>query len=178
MIVIRPLLAVLFVLSLTWGCGGASDGGGIAPPEIGSEAPVYSARNLAGESFDLHEARGQVVLLNVWATWCAPCVREMPKLQELHTAYEGDGLSVIGVSIDRGSAEGEVRRFVEEQGISFGILLDPDGGVESTFRTLGVPESFLIDRRGVLRHRWIGEFDPSHPEVLALVESILEEVEA
>jgi peroxiredoxin len=99
----------------------------------------------------------------------------MPKLQALHSEYEEDGLSVLGASIDRGAAEGEVRRFVDAHGISFGILLDPDATVETRFRTLGVPETFLIDRKGVLRARWIGEFDPGGSAVRSEIEAVLAE---
>jgi cytochrome c-type biogenesis protein len=99
----------------------------------------------------------------------------MPKLQALYSEFDEKGLSVLGATIDRGAAEGEVRRFVKAHGISFGILLDPDADVETRFRTLGVPESFLIDREGILRARWIGEFDPSDPEVRAEIEAVLAE---
>jgi cytochrome c-type biogenesis protein len=132
-------------------------------------------KTLAGEEFALADLRGRVVLLNVWATWCGPCVREMPKLQELHIEYEAEGLAVLGASVDRGAAEGEVRRFIEANGISFEILLDPDAQVETRFRTLGVPESFLIDREGILRARWIGEFDPGSEAVRSEIADLLAE---
>lgn len=167
-------IALLFA-ALLGGCGAPDGAGGIAPPAINSPAPEYAARTLAGEDLALADLRGRVVLLNVWATWCGPCIREMPKLQELHSAYREEGLSVVGASIDRGAAEDEVRSFVEANGITFGILLDPDARVETRFRTLGVPESFLIDRKGILRARWIGEFDPGAESVRSQVEALLAE---
>jgi len=166
---------LLFILI---GCGGGESDRSFAPPAVGSPVPSYGARTLLGEELRLADLQGKVVLLNVWATWCGPCVREMTKLQALHDTYGAQGLAVLGVSVDRGAAEGEVRSFIDQHGISFGILLDPDGVVESRFRTLGVPESFLIDREGVLRHRWIGEFDPGHREVRLEIESLLAEVGA
>jgi len=171
--------AVVMAFLVAFGIGGcgASDGPDrFAPPAIGSPAPEYVARHLDGEDLSLSDLRGRVVLLNVWATWCGPCVREMPKLQALHSDLEAKGLTVLGASIDRGAAEGEVRRFVDAHRISFGILLDPDAEVETRFRTLGVPESFLIDRKGILRGRWIGEFDPGAPAVRSEIEALLAEV--
>lgn len=166
----------LILVLMMGGCGPEEDAQPSAPPTVGSPAPEYAATALDGSPFALADLRGKVVLLNVWATWCAPCVREMPGLQALHADYETDGLVVLGTSIDRGSAEDDVRRFIEEHGITFRILLDPDGTIETRFRTLGVPESFLIDRKGILKRRWIGQFDPNAPDTRAEFEALLAEV--
>lgn len=171
----RLRITALLVGAVLGGCGAPEGPEGFAPPAVGSPAPEYGARTLGGDDLALSDLRGKVVLLNVWATWCGPCVREMPKLQELHAIYEADGLSILGASIDRGAAESEVRSFVEANGIAFEILLDPDASVETRFRTLGVPESFLIDRQGILRARWIGEFDPMAESVRSEIEALLSE---
>jgi peroxiredoxin len=139
-------------------------------PVPGNPAPAWTGTTLGGEAVSLDRYRGQVVLLNIWATWCTPCIREMPGLQALHDHFAGQGVTVVGASVDRRSAHGEVARFTEELGITFPILLDPDQTVMSRFRTIGVPETFLIDADGILRHRWIGEFDPMEPDVLNRVE--------
>jgi len=130
---------------------------------------------LDGGTLALDDLRGDVVLLNVWATWCGPCVREMPGLEALHREFAEEGLRVLGVSIDRGSAEREVRGFIERNDITFQILLDPDETVSQRFRTLGVPETFLVDRGGVIRYRWIGEFDPHGPDARDRVTQALAE---
>jgi peroxiredoxin len=140
---------------------------------LGGPAPAYSARDLSGAEVSLADLEGRVVMLNVWATWCQPCLREMPGLERLHRAYEARGLHVVGVSIDRGSALAEVDRFMGEHGITYSVLHDPDQDVSSVFRTIGVPETFLIDREGVLVHRWIGAFVPDAPDVVARVEELL-----
>jgi cytochrome c biogenesis protein CcmG, thiol:disulfide interchange protein DsbE len=145
------------------------------PPLPGNPAPAWEGRTLEGETLALADLRGDVVVLNVWATWCAPCLREMPGLDALSRHFEGQGLRVLGVSVDRGSAQPDVESFSRDLGISFTILLDPDQRVMNRFRTLGVPETFLIGRDGVIAHRWIGEFDPMDPGVLARVEALLAE---
>jgi cytochrome c biogenesis protein CcmG, thiol:disulfide interchange protein DsbE len=141
----------------------------------GTPAPEYSGRTLDGETISLADLQGQVVVLNVWATWCGPCVREMPALERLHRAYEGRGVRVVGASIDRGGAASAIRRFLDTHDITFTILHDPDQIVTRQFRTLGVPETFLIGRDGKIAHRWFGEFDPMAPEAVEQVERVLED---
>lgn len=146
-----------------------------ASPSPGNPAPEYSAHSLAGQEIALADLRGDVVVLNVWATWCGPCVREMPALEALHRRLGERGLRVVGASLDRGSAEDAVRSFVAERDITFTILLDPDQQVSTRFLTIGVPETFLIDRNGIIAHRWIGEFDPMAQSELQRVEALLSE---
>lgn len=136
-------------------------------------APDWQARDLEGQPFALADLRGEVVVLNIWATWCAPCLREMPKLQALADDYAAQGLRVVGVSIDRGSALAQVRSFIEELQLGFTILADPDQAVMTAFGALGVPETFLIDREGRVMHRWTGEFDPGALEERARIDAVL-----
>lgn len=126
----------------------------------GDEAPAFAAATLAGDTVSLSGLRGDVVMLNIWATWCIPCRAEMPGLQALHEQFQDEGLRVIGVSIDAGSATSSVRMFLEDFGITFTILHDPSERVTRAFRSMGVPETFLIGRDGRLVTRWIGKFDP------------------
>lgn len=162
------------VLLLAGGCGGGDGEPRALPPVPGNPAPAWEGTTLDGETLSLADLRGEVVMLNVWATWCAPCIREMPALQAFHERYADRGVRVVAASVDRGSAAGEVRRFLEDHGIGFTVLLDPDQRVMSRFRTIGVPETFLIDRDGTIVHRWIGEFDPLDPSALARVEPLLD----
>jgi len=141
----------------------------------GSRAPSYAASALDGGSFALEDLRGKVVLLNVWATWCAPCIREMPALEEVHREFGQRGLEVVGVSIDAASERDGVQRFLDRHGITFRILHDPSQSVVSAFRTVGVPETFLIDRSGTIVERFAGEFDPSAADVSARIEALLAE---
>jgi cytochrome c-type biogenesis protein len=171
----RSLVALFLATVAACGEGGPL---GEGAPRIGGPAPAYAARTLDGAELALADLRGEVVLLNLWATWCGPCVREMPGLEALHQAYAARGLRIVGASIDRGSAEGEVRRYVEDHNVTFTILLDPDDAIYSKFRAIGVPETFLIDQEGTIRHRWFGEFNPQAPEVQERLDALLAEIPA
>jgi len=151
-------------------CGRAGD---FRPLRVGDAAPPYAARTLAGDSLALDSVRGRAVLLNVWATWCTPCRQEMPAIERLFAAFADSGLTVIGVSVDDAGSAAEVRQFVAAHHIRFTIALDPDKRVARVFRTLGVPETFLLDRRGLVVRRWIGEFDPGSEAVRAAVRQAL-----
>lgn len=136
-------------------CGGEGEGDrrSLRPLRAGDAAPEWRSETLAGEEVAIGEG---LLLLNVWATWCIPCRQEMPDLQALHEEFGERGLTVVGVSIDGGNARGEVERFLGEYGITFGIVHDPEERVTREFRTVGVPETFLVDGEGVVLRRWIG----------------------
>lgn len=126
---------------------------------VGHRVPAYAAEDLDGEQVALRDLRGDVVVLNVWATWCYPCRREMPTIEALHRELAPYGLRVVAVSIDGDRAAREIRRFVEEYELGFTILHDPGQQVTRDFRTRGVPETFLIDREGRLIRHWVGLID-------------------
>jgi peroxiredoxin len=135
--------------------------GEFRPLQVGDAVPDYSATTIQGDTITLHGLQGRPVLLNVWATWCIPCRKEMPALQDLYSAFADSGLNVVAVSVDEAGADADVRQFVEAHGIRFIVTRDPDKAVSRAFRTVGVPETFLVDRRGRITRRWIGEFDPA-----------------
>jgi peroxiredoxin len=151
-------------------CGG---GGEFRPLQVGDAAPAYSAVTMRGDTIQLRSFRGRPVLLNVWATWCIPCRQEMPAIEQLHAVFADSGLEVIGVSVDDAGSKADVQRFIDTYGLHFTIARDPEKRVSQTFRTLGVPETFLIDRRGRIAERWIGEFDPTSDAVKAAVRETL-----
>jgi cytochrome c biogenesis protein CcmG, thiol:disulfide interchange protein DsbE len=152
-------VALLLALAAATACDVASGA------TVGNRAPAYSAATLDGGEVSLSALRGEVVLLNVWATWCYPCRREMPSFEALHRDLAPQGLRVVAVSIDKHGARGEIEEFLDEHGITFTILFDPDQRVARTFNTMGVPETFLIDRDGVLVKHWIGRID-GHSELV------------
>jgi len=127
--------------------------------QLGEAVPAYGALTMAGDSLYLADLKGEVVLLNVWATWCIPCRREVPELQALHTELEPRGLRVLGVSVDASGSDAAIRSFAEEFGMTYTILRDPGEVVSSTFRIQGVPASFLIDRSGTVVWRHLGPFE-------------------
>jgi peroxiredoxin len=131
----------------------------------GAEAPGFRLPSLAGEEVDLGSYRGKVVVLNFWATWCPPCVAEMPSLQRLDAALGPEGLAVVTVSTDED--EDALREFVTRYGLSLPVLLDPGGRVASSaYRTTGFPETFVLDRAGVLLQHTIGPAEWDSPEAL------------
>lgn len=160
----------LLVVSLAAGCGGerARSGG---PPRVGDPIPEYQAARFAtGDSLALSDLRGEVVLLNVWATWCGPCRQETPFLQSLHDAHRDEGLRVVGVSVDTRRSAGQIGRFLEEMGVEYDILHDPEMSAMDRFSVLGLPATFLVDREGVIRFVRMGpvsEDDPAFLEALS-----------
>ena len=138
----------------------------------GAEAPRFRLPSLAGGEVDLASHRGKVVLLNFWATWCPPCVAEMPSLERLHRALGPEGLAVVTVSTDED--EEVLREFVAELKLTLPLLLDPGGRVaEGAYRTTGYPETFVLDRSGVLLRHHVGPAEWDTPEALAHFRGLL-----
>lgn len=128
----------------------------IFPVEVGSKAPSFAATDLAnGRTKTLADYKGQVVLLNVWATWCQPCRVEMPSMERLHREFGPRGLKVVAVSIDEGGAD-VVREFAREHDLTFELLHDPSRSIERIYQTTGVPESFVVNRNGTIVKKVIG----------------------
>ena len=137
-------------------------------------APDYGARLLGTENeVRLADLRGDVVVLNTWATWCKPCKEEMPDFQALHERYRSEGLHVIGVNTDEGRGDAKVTRFVEQIGVTFDIWRDPRNRFADDFRVLGPPETFLVDRDGQIVRHWRGQMDPNAPENMSSIRAAL-----
>lgn len=156
------------------GCGGADEGSHDAADALEpQDAPAYQAATLEGDSVALSDLQGEVVLLNVWATWCTPCRQEIPELQALHEEHADRGLRVVGVTVDSRSAEPQVRQFIEEFDMTYDVWVDPDQTAVSTFEAIGVPLTVLIDREGQIVWRHLGAFQRGDPELVRAVESAL-----
>jgi peroxiredoxin len=138
------------------------------PVRPGSEAPNFEAVDVVnGETVSFSEYDGEIVLLNLWATWCPPCVEEMPSIQRLHEELGPSGLKVVAVSMDQAGTD-EVLAWAQERGLTFDILHDRTGNVDRLYQTTGLPESFVIGRDGVIIRKEISarEWDsPSHLEM-------------
>lgn len=139
--------------------------------EVGRRAPDFRALDLAtGDSVSLHTAyQGQVTLVNIWATWCIPCRTEMPAMQSLYERLGPSGFRIAAVSIDEGPVD-DVRAFGRELGLTFDLLHDRSGRIEQIFQTTGVPESFLLDKDGVIVRKVIGEHpwgSPANQRIIA-----------
>lgn len=123
---------------------------------VGRPAPALSGSDLEGRSQDLADRRGQVVLVNVWASWCAPCRDEYPVLRDAADGLGPRGLAVLGINTQ--DSDEDARRFLDELGgEAYPSITDPDGRIAVEWGTAGVPESFVIDRDGTVRVRLVGE---------------------
>lgn len=142
--------------------------------EVGAKAPDIDVVNLAtGDTVDLRgQYKGKVTLLNIWATWCVPCRQEMPSMQRAYARLKDEGFAIAAVSIDEGGPE-DVLAFTREFGLTFDILHDRSGRISTLYQTTGVPESFLLDKDGVIIKRVIGAHDWSSPANIALIERLL-----
>lgn len=141
--------------------------------EIGGDAPDFEAVNVVtGDTVGIDAFEGEVILLNIWATWCAPCEAEMPSMQRLFDELGPDGLRVVTVSIDTGDPD-KVREWIDERELTFTVLHDRTGDIEQLYQTTGVPESFIIDRHGVIMKKIIGATEWDHPTQGALFRRLL-----
>ncbi len=125
----------------------------VAAPALGFLAPDFVLPTLEGERVALSDFRGKPVLLNFWATWCPPCRKEIPDLQKFHEQY-GDRIVLLGINY--GEAPDDVRAFLERYGVTYLNLLDREGTVLVRYRLTGLPTSFWLDERGVIRGLWLG----------------------
>jgi cytochrome c biogenesis protein CcmG/thiol:disulfide interchange protein DsbE len=144
------------------------------PPPVtrGSAAPDFTLPRLDGDGeISLSSQRGRVVLLNFWATWCAPCEQEMPAMQRLHEKLGDAGFDLLAVSVD--TSESDVRAFRDRLGLTFPILLDPEHASSARYQTFRYPESFLIDRKGVVVERYVGPRDWDEPLYLDHIRELL-----
>ncbi len=147
---------------------------------VGSAAPDFEAFTVmdstqAAAPVTLEAYKGKVTLLNVWATYCIPCRTEMPSIQRLYDQYKDRGLQVVAVSVDAPGMEQAIRAFTTEYALNFDVLYDPPGAIQRNYMTVGVPETFLIGKDGVIRYKEIGGREWDAPTIRALVEQLLSE---
>ena len=152
----------------------------IAPVGVGANAPGFSVMTLDATPVKktLADYKGQVVMINIWATWCAPCRVEMPSIEKLHTAYAGKGLKVVAISVDEPGTDSLIREFARDYKLSFEILHDTggqEGSVSRNYQISGYPETVVIGRDGVIRKKYLGATNWNSPSNRALIERLLAE---
>ena len=145
----------------------------VRAPEVGEPAPPFAAVTLDGTEVAGTDLLGGPYMLNIWATWCAPCRHEMPELQELHDTYADRGFRVVGVSVDDRGAMDQIRAFIDEIDITFPIYHDPSWEIMDSYLLLGLPGSFLIDAEGRITRKWMGPFRPMEEDVQGDVRALL-----
>ena len=164
----RSLVAV--IAALAWAACAVPD---FKPLEPGHKVPAFNASTLDGDKFDGADLVGAPYMLNIWATWCAPCRHEMPELQELHDTYADQGFQVVGVSVDDRGARETIREFLDEIGVDFPIYHDPSWEIADKYGLLGLPGTFLVDAEGRFVQRWTGGFKPMAEGVQESVRGVL-----
>ena len=133
-------------------------------PQVGMPAPGFTLPDLEGKLHGLADYRGRVVVLNFWATWCPPCIDEMPSLQRLHQALADQGVAVVAVSVDERFSD--VPDFVQKFNLTFSVLFDEGKKVSRTYQTFKYPETYILDREGRLKSKVVGPRDWSAPTVI------------
>ena len=151
------LLLAISALLLGTGCFSGS-----RPPLVGRAARDFTVRD-SDHAVTLNQFRGQVVVLNFWATWCPPCGQELPSLMDMQGRLRSRGVVVLGVSIDVDA--GAYHRFLKQRNVNFVTVRDPDRRVATMYGTSGWPESYIIDRQGVTRRKVIGPINWDAPEM-------------
>jgi len=133
--------------------------------EKGVPAPNFTLPGLDGKMVSLADYKGKVVLLNIWATWCSPCVEEMPSMEKLYQKLKGENFEILAVSIDSLGLK-VVAPFMKKYKLTFPALIDPEGTIRISYKTTGIPESFIIDKDGILVKKIIGPLDWARPKIL------------
>jgi len=140
--------------------------------EEGFMAPAFTVRDLKGNLDALDNYRGQVVILNLWATWCGPCRIEMPGFEKLYRRFRSEGLTVLAVSLDKRNDKG-VQDFAVKYNLSFPVLIDDKGEVERLYQTFTIPTTYVIDRSGRVVFKVDGAKNWESEETFRSVEYLL-----
>ncbi len=143
------------------------------PIQPGLEMPNFTFPDINGKEVSLSDHRGKVVLVNVWATWCPPCRQEMPSMQSLYEKFKGENFEILAVSIDSEGREA-VAPFMRKMNLTFPALLDPGETIRSLYGITGVPESFIIDKQGILVEKIIGPINWATPEVFFFFKDLIQ----
>jgi peroxiredoxin len=145
----------------------------IRPLQEGKPAPHFTFPDLDGRKVSLPDFRGKVVLVNIWATWCPPCRDEMPSMQKLYERFKGEHFEILAVNINADGREA-VAPFMQQMNLTFPALLDPKEKIRSLYGITGVPESFIVDREGILVNKVIGPMDWSSPKVFDFFQELIQ----
>ncbi len=154
-------------------CGFLSSGSIASSGLAGQTAPDFALKSATGDNLRLSEYRGEVVMINFWATWCGPCRQEMPHLEELYNRYQRVGFNLLGVNIDDDS--GRAMQMVEELGVTFPVLFDEQKEVSKLYSVEAMPVTLLLDRSGTVRHVHLGYQPGFEEKYLTEIRALLRE---
>ena len=165
----KTKLSIILIISITValmmaGCGGATTG-----PEVGNKAPDFNLQTIDGQSLGLSDFHGRPVMVSFWATWCGPCMDEMPYIQAVYDGHSDEELVVFTINI-RESAEA-ARAVVNREGLTFPVLIDSQAMVAEQYQVQFIPMTFFIDAKGVIKARKVGGFQ-SQEEIEGFIKDI------
>ncbi|HBE93375.1 MAG TPA: hypothetical protein DDW55_12980 [Gammaproteobacteria bacterium] len=140
-------------------------------PYDGPVLPDITLPDMHGTIHKLSDYRGKVVLLNFWATWCPPCIKEMPSMQRLEKQLQGQDFTILAVNM--GEDENTINAFLKRYPVDFTILLDKDGEILTSWKIVAFPTTFLIDREGRISHALFGGLEWDEPGAVEVVKSLL-----
>ena len=168
-------IAVAGLLGVGAWIGGRAVAGDAGRVGIGTAAPDFRATVIGSPDTykTIADYRDEVLVINLWATWCVPCVTEMPSIQRLYERYRDEGVKVVGIAVDDPPFAGRVAEFVRERGLTFEILHEGSGKVELDYRARGIPATYIIGRDGRIRVLRQGASDWDSPASRAVVEQLL-----
>ena len=149
----------------------------VTKPKRAYPAPLFILKDLNKKEIYINDYKGKVVLLNFWATWCQPCILEMPAIEKLYSTFKDKGFVVLAVSIDRKSREKDVRTFAKNLNLSFPILLDSDHNVLNKYFNNTLPTSYLINSKGKLKGFISGARDWGSEDAVALINILLQSID-
>ena len=156
------LLIILVSGLLITGCAGESN----QVARVGMPAPNFQLKNLDGQSVSLSDLQGKPILINFWATWCSPCVYEMPYLQQVYEEWSDKGLMVLAINIGESSAK--VEAFMQSHDLSLPVLLDTKQDAAQAYNIQYIPSTFFIDKDGIIQEKIVGAF----PSKIAIEEKL------
>jgi cytochrome c biogenesis protein CcmG, thiol:disulfide interchange protein DsbE len=157
----RIIYSIILILGFAWilasmDRSGSSTAGKVPAPQKGFLAPDFELNTSTGETVKLSDLRGQAVLVNLWATWCPPCRAEMRTIESVYNDYKDKGFIVLAVNMTYQDDSGAIMPFVEEQALTFPILLDKTSEMANSYQLKSLPSSYFIDREGVINEVVIG----------------------
>lgn len=144
-----------------------------APLQVGAPGPAFQLNSSTGKPISLADLKGQIVLVNFWASWCGPCRQEMPILEQLNTKYHNKGVALIGVNVEPDSAAANA--WLKATPVSFPILYDVDSKVSKLYEVQGMPNTVILDRKGVVRYIHRGYSPGAENEYLDQIRALIRE---
>ena len=152
---------IVLAVSLGWiaftaPAGGSITNGKIPAPREGFLAPEFALQDAQGQTVRLSELRGRPVLVNLWASWCAPCKAEMPAMQKVYEAYAAQGFTILAVNTTFQDTQENAISFAESRMLTFPLLFDVDGSVSQQYQVRAMPTSFFVDQEGIIRRAVFG----------------------